>query len=107
MCALFCPSVLAELQQAGLITSEECEELHIPSDVVRVQSDKSPKKQAKTCDVLRRHGYQVESNLLAGEQTQTLIHLSMVCCTVEHSCKGHLNPFIIVSFKHTILGLSE
>ena len=66
--------VLAELQQADLITSEECRGLDDSSDVVRVQSGKSPEVQSKTADVLRRHGFQKESNLLTGEQTQPLIH---------------------------------
>ena len=69
ICSLLYPPVLAELQQAGLITSEECVELDKPSDVVRVQSDKSPEVQTITADILRRHGFEVESNLLAGEQT--------------------------------------
>ena len=66
-------AVLAELKQADLITSEECKGLTGPSDVVIVQSGKSPKVQAKTADVLRRHGYDEESRLLAGKQTQPLI----------------------------------
>ena len=89
-------AVLAELQQADLITSEECEGMDDPSDVVRVQSGKSPKVQAKTADVLRRHGYDKESRLLAGKQTQPLIHMPVVCCTVEPSCRGHLKASIII-----------
>ena len=101
-------AVLAELQQADLITSEECEGMDDPSDVVRVQSGKSPKVQAKTADVLRRHGYDKESRLLAGKQTQPLNHVPVVCCTVEPSCKGHLKAsIIIVSFTPTMLGHSE
>ena len=61
-----------------------------PSDVVGVQSGKSPEVQAKTADVLRRHGFEKESHFLAGKQTQPLIHVPVVCCTVEPSCKGHL-----------------
>ena len=67
--------VLAELQQADLITSEECRGLRYSSHVVRVQSGKSPEVQSKTADVLRRHGFEKESNLLTGKQTQTLIHV--------------------------------
>ena len=67
--------VLAELQQADLITSEECEELDDSSDVVFVQSGKSPEVQSKTADVLRRHGFQKESNLLTGKQTLLLLGL--------------------------------
>jgi len=78
--------VLAELQQADLITSEECKGLYTSSDVVRVQSGKSPEVQSKTADVLRRHGFEKVSNLLSGKQTQPLIHVP----TVEPGCKGHL-----------------
>ena len=69
-CPLFPLSpVLAELQQSDLITSEECEELYDSSDVVRVQSGKSPEVQSKTADVLRKHGFREESNLLTCKQT--------------------------------------
>ena len=100
--------VLAELQQAGIISSEECMEVIDIDDVVQVQSGKSPEVQTKTAEVLRSHGFSTSSNLLAGKQTQPLIHLVVVCCTVEPSCKGHLKAFIIiVSFTHTMLGHSE
>ena len=85
VCSLL-PPVLTELQQVSLITSEECKRLYDPSDVVRVQSSKSPEVQTKTADVLWRHGFEKESNLLAGKQTQTLINVPVVCCTVEPSC---------------------
>ena len=77
--------VLAELQQADLITSEECAlyGLYDSSDVVRVQSGKSPEVLKKIADVLRRHGFEEESNLFTGEQTLPLIHVPVVCCTVE------------------------
>ena len=75
--------VLAELQQADLITSEECRRLDDPNDVIRVQRHKSPEVQSKTADVLRRHGFDEESNFFAGKQTQPLIHVPLVCCTVE------------------------
>ena len=102
------PPVLNELQQASLITSEECKEMDEPSDVVRVQSRKSPEVQTKTSEILKRHGFEKESSLLAGKQTQPLIHVPVVCCTVEPSCKGHLKAsIIIVSFMHTMLGHSE
>ena len=67
--------VLAELQQADLITSEECRRLWQPSDVVEVQRAKSPEVQTKTAKVLRSHGFEEESNFLAGKQTQSLIHV--------------------------------
>ena len=81
-------AVLAELQQADLITSEECEGLYDSRGVVRVQSGKSPEVQSKTADVLRRHGFEKESNLLTGKQTLPLIHVPVVCCTVEASCRA-------------------
>ena len=100
--------VLAELQQADLITSEECEGLDDSSGVVIVQSGKSPEVQSKTADVLRRHGFEEESSLLTGKQTLPLIHVPVVCCTVEPSCKCHLKTsIIIVSFPHPVLGHSE
>ena len=106
--SLLSPPVLAELVQADLITSEECIWLSDPSDVDEAQSGKSPEVLTKTADLLRRHGFVEESNLLAGKQTQPLIHVHLwVCCTVEPSCKGHLKASIIVSFTHTMLGHSE
>ena len=81
---LLSPPVLAELQQANLITSEECKMLppsdllflrHVPqelsdmSDVVRVQKGKSPEVMYKTAEVLRRHEFEKESKLLAGRQS--------------------------------------
>ena len=71
---LFSPSVLAELQQVDLITSEECKRLHVVwcdiSDVVNVQKGKSPEVMSKTAEVLRRHGFEKESKLLAGRQSR-------------------------------------
>ena len=97
---------LAELQQAGLITSEECGGLHNPSRVVGVQRGKSPEMLIKTADVLRRHGLKEQSNLLAGKQTQSLIHVMF--CTVEPSCKGHLKVCpLLLSFTYKILSHSE
>ena len=101
-------TVLVNLQQADIITSEECKGLSDPSDVVRVQRGKSPEVMTKTAEVLRSHGFLPWSNVLAGKQTQPLIHVPVVCCTVEPSCKGHLKTsIIIVSFMHTMLGHSE
>ena len=68
--SLLSPPVLAELRQADLITSEEYEELRYSSDVVRLQMGKSPEVMAKTADVLRRHGFEEESKLLAGKQSR-------------------------------------
>ena len=76
-------AVLDELQQANLITSKECRRLYDSSDVVRVQSGKSPEVQSKTADVLRRHGLEKESSHLSGKQTLPLVHVPVVCCTME------------------------
>ena len=67
--------VLAELQQADLITSEECRRLYDSNDVVGVQRGKSTEVRIKTADVLRRHGFEKESIHLSGKQTQSLIHV--------------------------------
>ena len=67
---LFSPPVLAELQQVGLITSVECEGLSDIRDVVNVQKGKSPEVIPKTAEVLRRHGFDEESRLLAGRQSR-------------------------------------
>ena len=66
---LLSPPVVTELQQADLITSEECSRLYDISDVVRAQRGKSPEVLAKTADVLRRHGFEKESRLLEGRQS--------------------------------------
>ena len=69
--SLLSPPVLANLQQADLITSEECEGLSDISYVVKVQAtkSKSPEVIAKTADVLRRHDFESKSKLLAGRQS--------------------------------------
>ena len=67
---LLSSAVLAELQQADLITSEECEVPSDISDVVSVQSGKSPEVISKAADVMRRHGFEEESRLLAGRQSR-------------------------------------
>ena len=102
------PPVLNELQQASMNTSEECKGMDEPGDVVQAQSAKSPEVQTKTSEILKRHGFEKESSLLAGKQTQPLIHVPVVCCSVESSCKGHLKTsIIIVSFMHIMLGHSQ
>ena len=80
--------VLVELRQADLITSEECEKLEVHrwrqddlSDVVRVQCVKSPEVMAKTADVLRKHGFESESKLLAGTQSSP----SSISCVMLYS----------------------
>ena len=101
------PPVLAELQQANLITSEECkmrppsglffsqyvrEELSDISGVVRVQSGKSPEVMSKTAEVLRRHEFEKESRLLAGRQSRPSFICHLFEC-VESLCdklvRGH------------------
>ena len=81
--SLLLPPFLAELVQADLITSKERRWLYELSHVVAVQRGKSPEVLTKTADVLLRHGFEKESNLLAGRQTHPLIHVPVVCCTVE------------------------
>ena len=66
---LLSPPVVTELQQADLITSEECSRLYDISDVVRAQRGKSPEVVAKTADVLRRHGFEKRSRFLEGRQS--------------------------------------
>ena len=66
---LLSPPVLAELRQADLITSDECEKLRNINDVIRVQCVKSLEVVTKTADVLRRYGFDSESELLAGRQS--------------------------------------
>ena len=65
-------AVLTELQQADLISSEECKRLPVwydMSDVVDVQKGKSPEVMFKTAEVLRRNGFEKESTPLAGRQS--------------------------------------
>ena len=71
LCSLFSDSpVLAELQYTDMITNEECREVYDRGFVVGVQRVKSPEIQSKTADVLKKHGFEKESNFLAGKQTQ-------------------------------------
>ena len=76
-------SALAELQQANLITGEECQELSDVSGVVRVQSGKSQEVVLQTATVLRRYGFKGASRLLTGRHSQQ----SSVClcyCALQH-----------------------
>ena len=72
--SLLSPPVLGELQQADLITSEECKRLQVEcydiSDVIDVQKGKSPEVMYQTAEVLRRHGFDEESKLLPGRQSR-------------------------------------
>ena len=91
--SLLSPPVLAELVQANLVTSEECRGRRDPSKVVKVQSGKSPEVLTKTADVLLRHGFEKESNLLAGKQTQPTSTLFRGAITVDMF-------YPVVSFWH-------
>ena len=62
------PTVLVELQQADLISSEDCKRIGVISDVLYFQSDKSLKVLIGTADILKRHGHSKESSLLSGKQ---------------------------------------
>ena len=67
------PPVLVELQQGDLITREECKWLPVRYDmngVVDIQKGKSPEVMFKTAEVLRRHGFDELSRLLAGRQSR-------------------------------------
>ena len=61
------------------MTSEECKRVQLKqllfwrgdlSDVFTVQRIKSPEVLSKTADILRRHGYEEKSRLLAGRQSR-------------------------------------
>ena len=82
--SLLSPPVPAELRQADLMTSEECKSLYLKPynflsdgirDVFTVQRGKSPVVMSKTTDVLKRHGFEEESKLLAGTVDSPDSHL--------------------------------
>ena len=77
--SLLCLPVLAELRQTDLITGEECEELIDISDVIEVQSNKSNEVVNKSSDVMNRHRYVQESNLLPGELAKYVCMRACVC----------------------------
>ena len=60
------------------------QELSDISGVVRVQSGKSPEVMSKTAEVLRRHGFEKESNFLAGRQSRPSF-ISRVCACLWQS----------------------
>ena len=80
--SLLSPPVLAELRQADLITSEECEGLSYPSDVVIVQLFKSPRVVAETADVLRKNGLGKESRRLASTAYYRTIADHLLVCSL-------------------------
>ena len=72
-------AVSRELQQANLITSEECKMLRDISDVVKVLNSKSSEDVAKTADALKRLGLDNESRFLSGEFLFSYISLLQAC----------------------------
>lgn len=84
-------AVFADLQQADLITSEECKGLSALSDVVRVQSGKSPEVVGKTANVLRRHGFVKECRVLSGRPTSTL----SVCFDTLRVVSQHSSLYLV------------
>ena len=103
---------LAELQQANLITSAECQELdymygwyllsvqcfwwYAICDVVRVQRRKSPEVAFQTADILRRHAFEKESKFLAGRQSRP----SSICLCYIVQWNLLLISIILSSFFH-------
>ena len=72
-------AVSRDLQQADLITSEECKMLRDISDVVKVQNSKSSEVVAKIADALRRLGLENESRFLSGELIFSYISILQAC----------------------------
>ena len=81
--SLLSPPALAELQHADLITSGECKRLSALTDVVTVQSGKSPEVLSKTANILKRHGFKELSRLLAGGQSRP--SFICLCYVVQRS----------------------
>ena len=52
--------VLAELQQAHLLTNEECDDVWDIDDVVALQRNKPSDVQVKTAEVFFKHGLKTE-----------------------------------------------
>ena len=77
--------VLAELQQADLITSEECRGLYDSSRVVRVQSGKSPEVLKKLLMFLG--DMDLRKSLLTFQVSRhSPSSMSVGCCIVEPGC---------------------
>lgn len=70
--------VIFELQQADLISSENCKKLTNISRVVGHQRKASPDTMIKTAAVLRKHGHQKMSKLLLGSQACICISCIML-----------------------------
>ena len=67
-------TALAELQQAGFLTSDECKGYFI-----HAVSGKPPAVVSQACEILMRHGFETESKLIAGKQM--FCKLSVFGCT--------------------------
>ena len=67
-------TAVVELQQAGLLTSDECKGNFIP-----VLSGKPPAVVSQACEILTRHGFETQSTLIAGKQM--FCKLSVFGCT--------------------------
>ena len=67
-------AVLAELQQASAITGGEGMQLSDVSAVVRLQSQNSPEVMVTTAEILRRHGFEKESEVLSGWPSWHFVH---------------------------------
>ena len=66
--SLLSPPVLAELQQAHLITYEECAKVRHIDDVVALQRKKPSEVQVKSAEVFFKLGFQTEkAKLFAGK----------------------------------------
>lgn len=59
----------AELQQTGLVSSEESVGMAGLSDALRAQSSKSVAVMVESAKLLKRHGFKEEAGFLSGKQT--------------------------------------
>ena len=59
--------VLAEVQQAYLVTAEECKWLQDCDDLAILFSGKSPDMVAQSNEILKKHGFDEMSKFLAGK----------------------------------------
>ena len=86
-CPFFPPlvqAVLDDLQNHLVITGFESKELRDVSSVVRAQSKKSPEVMVTTAAILKRHGFEKESEVLSGRLS------SMLC-----SCMCYISQWIL------------
>ena len=59
--------VLVEVQQANLVTAEECGKLQDCDDLAILLSGKSPDMVAQSTEILKKHGFVEESKFIAGK----------------------------------------